>query len=79
LDSSAAKSLRRAYFVALLLNDLTESFARESTLRVSKQRRGSLKAAAAVLGRPLYDVTNEAIEPYWSRLKVPSEPARRAK
>ena len=34
---------------------------RDASLRVSKKVRDSLKAAAAVAGRPLYDVTNEAI------------------
>ena len=31
---------------------------RDASLRVSKRVRDSLKAAAAVSGRPLYDVTN---------------------
>jgi hypothetical protein len=44
--------------------------ARDASLRVSKRVRDSLKAAAAVMGRPLYDVTNEAISDYLSCLKL---------
>ena len=44
--------------------------ARDASLRVSKRVRDSLKAAAAVMGRPLYDVTNEAISNYLSSLKL---------
>lgn len=44
--------------------------ARDASLRVSKSMRDSLKAAAAVMGRPLYDVTNEAISNYLSTLKL---------
>jgi hypothetical protein len=36
---------------------------------VSKKTRDSLKAAAAVAGRPLYDVTNEAINNYLASVK----------
>lgn len=43
---------------------------RDASLRVSKRVRDSLKAAAAVMGRPLYDVTNEAISDYLSGLKL---------
>lgn len=44
--------------------------ARDASLRVSKRVRDSLKAAAAVMGRPLYDVTNEAINDYLSNLRL---------
>ena len=44
--------------------------ARDASLRVSKRVRDSLKAAAAVMGRPLYDVTNEAINDYLANLKL---------
>jgi hypothetical protein len=44
--------------------------ARDASLRVSKRVRDSLKAAAAVMGRPLYEVTNEAISEYLSGLKL---------
>lgn len=43
---------------------------RDASLRVSKKVRDSLKAAAAVMGRPLYDVTNEAIDKYLGTLKL---------
>lgn len=43
--------------------------ARDASLRVSKKMRDNLKAAAAVAGRPLYDVTNEAINNYLASLK----------
>ena len=43
---------------------------RDASLRVSKRMRDSLKAAAAVMGRPLYDVTNEAISQYLSGLRL---------
>lgn len=44
--------------------------ARDASLRVSKRMRDSLKAAAAVMGRPLYDVTNEAINNYLAGLRL---------
>ena len=44
--------------------------ARDASLRVSKRVRDSLKAAAAVMGRPLYDVTNEAINEYLAQLRI---------
>ncbi|MGA9341358.1 MAG: hypothetical protein WBV61_03375 [Rhodanobacteraceae bacterium] len=44
--------------------------ARDASLRVSKRVRDSLKAAAAVMGRPLYEVTNQAIDNYLSALKL---------
>ncbi len=37
---------------------------RDASLRVSRRMRDKLKAAAAVMGRPLYEVTNEAINNY---------------
>ena len=43
---------------------------RDASLRVSKRARDSLMAAAAVMGRPLYDVTNEAISNYLSSAKI---------
>ena len=43
---------------------------RDASLRVSKRMRDSLKAAAAVMGRPLYDVTNEAINNYLGSAKA---------
>jgi hypothetical protein len=43
---------------------------RDASLRVSKRMRDSLKAAAAVMGRPLYDVTNEAINSYLGTVKL---------
>lgn len=46
------------------------STTRDASLRVSRSMRDSLKAAAAVMGRPLYDVTNEAINEYLSGLKL---------
>ena len=49
---------------------LEKDDARDASLRVSKRVRDSLKAAAAVMGRPLYDVTNEAIRNYLSGLKL---------
>jgi hypothetical protein len=54
---------------------------RDASLRVSKHIRDSLKAAAAVMGRPLYDVTNEAIERYLAGVKLPDPSAmlRRAR
>ena len=42
---------------------------RDASLRVSKKMRDSLKAAAANAGRPLYDVTNEAINNYLASAK----------
>jgi hypothetical protein len=50
---------------------------RDATLRVSKHTRDRLKAAAAVQGRPLYDVTNELIESYLRGLKIPDLKALR--
>jgi len=49
-------------------NETGES--RDASLRVSKRVRDSLKAAAAVMGRPLYDVTNEAISEYLGQLRI---------
>ncbi len=46
---------------------------RDASLRVSKKLRDSLKAAAAVMGRPLYDITNEAIYNYLDGLKLTQE------
>ena len=51
-------------------NIIDRDDARDASLRVSKRVRDSLKAAAAVMGRPLYDVTNEAINNYLSGLKL---------
>jgi hypothetical protein len=51
-------------------NIIDHDDARDASLRVSKRVRDSLKAAAAVMGRPLYDVTNEAINNYLSSLKL---------
>jgi hypothetical protein len=51
-------------------NIVDKDDARDASLRVSKQVRDSLKAAAAVMGRPLYDVTNQAISDYLSGLKL---------
>lgn len=51
-------------------NMVEKDDARDASLRVSKQVRDSLKAAAAVMGRPLYDVTNQAISDYLSGLKL---------
>jgi hypothetical protein len=48
---------------------------RDASLRVSKKVRDALKAAAANAGRPLYDVTNEAINNFLA--KAPS--ARKSK
>lgn len=38
----------------------------DASLRVSKSLRDRLKAAAAVMGRPLYDVTNEVVAKFLS-------------
>ncbi|GJM10869.1 MAG: hypothetical protein DHS20C11_31450 [Lysobacteraceae bacterium] len=46
---------------------------RDASLRVSKRLRDSLKAAAAVMGRPLYEVTNEAINTYLDSLQLTQE------
>lgn len=46
---------------------------RDASLRVSKRVRDSLKAAAAVMGRPLYEVTNEAINTYLEGLQLSEE------
>ena len=51
-------------------NTTANEDARDASLRVSKRVRDSLKAAAAVMGRPLYDVTNEAISKYLSGLRL---------
>ena len=40
---------------------------RDASLRVSKKVRDALKAAAANAGRPLYDVTNEAINNFLAK------------
>jgi hypothetical protein len=50
---------------------------RDASLRVSKKMRDSLKAAAAVAGRPLYDVTNEAINNYLSSAKAGPRKAKK--
>lgn len=42
---------------------------RDASLRVAKRYRDALKAYAAINGRPLYDVTNEAIELYLDNRK----------
>jgi hypothetical protein len=55
---------------AMKKNVIDHDDARDASLRVSKRVRDSLKAAAAVMGRPLYDVTNEAINNYLSGLKL---------
>lgn len=44
----------------------TKTGTRDASLRVSKKMRDSLKAHAATKGRPLYDVTNEAMSQYLS-------------
>ncbi|MBS0590228.1 MAG: hypothetical protein JSR65_06280 [Proteobacteria bacterium] len=44
-----------------------EEEARDASLRVSKKVRDALKAAAANAGRPLYDVTNEAINNFLAK------------
>lgn len=41
-----------------------------ATLRVPKRVRDGLKIAAAVMGRPLYDVTTEALTNYLAGLKL---------
>jgi len=41
-----------------------------ATLRVPKRVRDGLKVAAAVMGRPLYDVTTEALTNYLAGLKL---------
>ena len=43
---------------------------RDASLRISKRVRDQLKMAAAVLGRPLYDITNEAMEKYLAGVKL---------
>jgi len=50
---------------------------RDASLRVSKKMRDSLKAAAAVAGRPLSDVTNEAINNYLSSAKAAPRKAKK--
>jgi hypothetical protein len=54
----------------MMKKTIEQDDARDASLRVSKRVRDSLKAAAAVMGRPLYDVTNEAINNYLSGLKL---------
>jgi hypothetical protein len=54
----------------MMKKTIDQDDARDASLRVSKRVRDSLKAAAAVMGRPLYDVTNEAINNYLSGLKL---------
>lgn len=44
----------------------------DATLRVSKRTRDRLKAAAAIVGRSLYDVTNEVIEEYLHGINLPA-------
>jgi hypothetical protein len=44
----------------------------DATLRVSKRTRDRLKTAAAAMGRPLYDLTNEVVEIYLLGLKIRS-------
>ena len=44
-----------------------EEETRDASLRVSKKVRDALKAAAANAGRPLYDVTNEAINNFLAK------------
>ncbi|MGV6852460.1 MAG: hypothetical protein ACWA5R_09830 [bacterium] len=51
----------------------TEREPRDASLRLSKRLRDSLKAAAAVMGRPLYEVTNEAINTYLDNLQLTEE------
>jgi hypothetical protein len=51
----------------------------DASLRVSKATRDRLKTAAALMGRPLYDVTNELVETYLQGLKLPSVGAVRRK
>ncbi len=46
---------------------------RDASLRVSRRMRDKLKAAAAVMGRPLYEVTNEAINTYLDNLHLTDE------
>ncbi len=48
----------------------TNDDTRDASLRVSKKMRDALKAAAATAGRPLYDVTNEAINNYLGSAKA---------
>ncbi len=43
---------------------------RDASLRVSRRMRDKLKAAAAVMGRPLYEVTNEAINNYLDNMHL---------
>ncbi len=50
---------------------------RDASLRVSKRVRDQLKMAAAVLGRPLYDITAEAMEKYLAGLKLSGPNASR--
>ena len=44
----------------------------DASLRVSKRVRDSLKMAAAVIGRPLYDVTAEAMKKCLAGLSFPA-------
>jgi hypothetical protein len=41
----------------------------DANLRVSKRAHNSLKTAAALMGRPLYEVTGEAIDAYLANLQ----------
>jgi hypothetical protein len=43
----------------------------DASLRVSKATRDRLKMASAVLGRPFYEVTHEALEEYLMGLRLP--------
>lgn len=43
---------------------------RDASLRVSRHMRDNLKTAAAMMGRPLYEVTNEALHEYLAGLKL---------
>ncbi|MFC4821257.1 hypothetical protein [Dokdonella ginsengisoli] len=43
---------------------------RDANLRVSRRVHNNLKTAAALMGRPLYDVTSEAIDAYLSKLQI---------
>jgi len=56
--------------MAAIMKKTANDDARDASLRVSKRVRDSLKAAAAVMGRPLYDVTNEALSQYLGDLKI---------
>jgi len=68
LGHRKARAEQKALMKRNTNNETGES--RDASLRVSKRVRDSLKAAAAVMGRPLYDVTNEAINEYLSQLRI---------